>query len=106
MNETLMIAGMALVTFSIRYVMFAMAGRIRFPLWLNQSLTYVPPVVLTAIIAPLILMPTGQLDLGFTNPYFWAAVIAAGVGFWRQHLLTTIIVGMVSFVLIKWVVGL
>ena len=38
-----MIAGMALVTFSIRYVMFAMAGRIRFPLWLKQALTFVPP---------------------------------------------------------------
>tara|TARA_B100000780_G_C20802450_1_gene318727 strand:- start:58 stop:183 length:126 start_codon:yes stop_codon:yes gene_type:complete len=28
MNESIMIAGMAVVTFSLRYVMFAMAGRI------------------------------------------------------------------------------
>jgi branched-subunit amino acid transport protein len=36
------------------------------------------------------------------NPYFWAALVAAGIGFWRQHLLTTIVVGLVSFVLFKW----
>ncbi|HIG36505.1 MAG TPA: AzlD domain-containing protein [Oceanospirillaceae bacterium] len=105
MNETLMIAGMALVTFSVRYVMFAMAGRIRFPLWLNQSLNFVPPVVLTAIIAPLILMPNGQLDVSFANPYFWAALIAGVIGFWRQHLLTTIVVGMLSFVIFKWMMS-
>jgi branched-subunit amino acid transport protein len=105
MNEAVMIAGMALVTFSIRYLMFAMAGRIRFPLWLNRALTFVPPVVLTAIITPLILMPKGELDLSFANPYFWAALVAAGVGFWRQHLLTTIVVGMVSFAMFKWIMS-
>lgn len=81
MNESLMILGMALVTFSVRYVMFAMAGRIHFPLWLKRALAYVPPVVLSAIIAPLILMPQGQLDLSLANPYFWAALVAAGVGY-------------------------
>jgi branched-subunit amino acid transport protein len=105
MNETMMIAGMALVTFSMRYVMFAMAGRIRFPLWFKQALGYVPPVVLSAIIAPLILMPEGYLDISLANPYFWAALVASGVGFWRQHLLTTIVVGLLSFVLIKWMVS-
>jgi branched-subunit amino acid transport protein len=105
MNEAMMIAGMALVTFSIRYVMFAMAGRIRFPLWLKQALTFVPPVVLGAIIAPLILMPEGFLDISLSNPYFWAALVAAGIGFWRQHLLTTIVVGLVSFVLLKWIMS-
>ena len=46
MNETMMIAGMAFVTFGIRYVMFAMAGRVHFALWFKQALGYVPPVVL------------------------------------------------------------
>ena len=105
MNETLMITGMALVTFPVRYIMISMAGRIRYPLWLNQSLTFVPPVVLTAIIAPLILMPNGQLDVSFANPYFCAALVAGVVGFWRQHLLTTIVVGMLSFVIFKWMMS-
>jgi branched-subunit amino acid transport protein len=103
MNETMMIAGMAFVTFSVRYMMFAMAGRIRFALWFKQALAYVPPVVLSAIIAPLILMPHGHIDLSLANPYFWAALVAAGVGFWRQHLLTTIVVGLVCFILLKWI---
>jgi branched-subunit amino acid transport protein len=102
MNEVIIITGMFLVTFSVRYVMFAMAGRIVFPAWFQQALAYVPPVVLSAIIAPLILMPQGHLDISLENPYFWAALVAAGVGFWRQHLLTTIMVGMISFALLKW----
>ncbi len=103
MNEAIIIAGMALVTFSVRYVMFAMAERLVFPVWFKHALAYVPPVVLSAIIAPLILMPDGYLDISLANPYFWAALVAAGVGFWRQHLLTTIIVGMITFILLKWI---
>ena len=48
-------------------------------------------------------MPKGYLDISLANPYFWAALVAAIVGFWRQHLLTTIIVGMIAFILLKWI---
>ena len=59
MNEFLLIAGMVLVTFAIRYSMFGLAGRVQFPDWLVNALRYVPPVVLTVMlpareVAPLI----------------------------------------------------
>lgn len=103
MNEVIIIAGMFVVTFGVRYVMFAMAGKIAFPNWFKEALAYVPPVVLSAIIAPLILMPQGDIDISINNAYFWAAITAALVGFWRQHLLTTISIGMLCFVIIKWI---
>ncbi|MEW5958423.1 MAG: AzlD domain-containing protein, partial [Chloroflexota bacterium] len=52
MNELYLIGGMALVTFAIRYSMFALAGRVEFPARLRRALHYVPPAVLTAIIVP------------------------------------------------------
>ena len=99
MNEVLLISTMAAVTFSMRYFMFAAARWLHFPHWLNGLLQFVPPVILTAIIAPMILMPAGQVSLNFNNAYLWAAVGATSIGYWRQDLLSTVIPGMVLFVI-------
>lgn len=98
MTELYLIAGMAIVTFAIRYSMFAVAGRVVFPPRLVNALRYVPPVVLTAIIVPAVLMPNGnQIDLHYTNAYLVGAVVAFGVGWFSKNLLMTIIVGMAAF---------
>jgi len=98
MNEIYLIAGMTLVTFSIRYSMFAIAGRIEFPKRLVNALRYVPPAVLTAIIVPAVLIPSGdEIHLSYTNPYLVGALIALGVGWFSKNLLLTIIIGMLAF---------
>ncbi|MCK5349184.1 MAG: AzlD domain-containing protein, partial [Desulfobacula sp.] len=75
--EIYMVAGMALVTFGIRYIMFPLSGRLRFPELFERGLRYVPPVVLTAIIVPSVLMPTGEtLNLKLNNPYLIGAITA------------------------------
>lgn len=102
-NEILLISGMFIATFSVRYVLFAIAGKVEFPAWLNNALSFVPPVVLMAIIAPNVLMPKGELWLSYTNPWLVACIIAAITSFVRKDLLTSIIVGMLSFALLKLV---
>jgi branched-subunit amino acid transport protein len=103
MNEFYLIAGMALVTFIIRYSMIAVAGRAEFPTWLNNALRYVPPAVLTAIITPAVLMPDGpDIKLNLANPYLVGAVIAFGVGWFTKNILLTIIVGMAAFLSWQW----
>ena len=102
MNETLLIFGMFVVTFSVRYVLFAAAGKVVFPDWLNKALEFVPPVVLMAIIAPSVTMPKGELWLDYDNPWLIAAVIAAITAWLRKDLLTTIIVGMAAFAILKF----
>ena len=98
MNEIYLIAGMTLVTFVIRYSMFAIAGRIEFPTRLVNALRYVPPTVLTAIIVPAVLIPTGdEINLSYTNPYLVGALIALGVGWLSKNLLLTITTGMLAF---------
>lgn len=105
MNEAIMIAGMALVTFSIRYLLLAAAGRITFPNWARDALAFVPPAVLTAIIVPAVLIPNGAgIELSWRNPYLLAALITLAVGLVRKHLLTTIVVGMASFVVLRFLV--
>lgn len=107
MSEVYLIAGMAVVTFAIRYIMFAVAGRIEFPAWLVNALRFVPPTVLTAIIMPAVLIPNGsQINASFTNPYLVGAVVAAGIGWFSKNLLLTIVVGMLFFFGWQWLVGL
>ena len=106
MNEFLLIAGMAAVTFGIRYSMFAVAGRIEFPARLVNALKYVPPAVLTAIVVPAVVMPGGEeLNLSYTNAYLVGALVAGVIGWYSKNLLLTIVVGMVVFLGWQWFVG-
>ena len=47
-KEWIMIAGMMVVTFGIRYFLFALADRIRMAPWIESSLKFIPPAVLIA----------------------------------------------------------
>lgn len=102
--ETLyLVAGMAVVTFSIRYVLLPLSGRIQFTDSMKRALRYVPPSVLTAIIVPAALIPDGEtLNLTWTNPYLAGAVLTTLIGWFSKNLLLTIVGGMVGFALWQW----
>lgn len=106
MENFYLIGGMALVTFSLRYLLLPLSGRIRLSTGVQRALSYVPPVVLTAIIVPAALMPDGStLHLSWTNPYLAGATVTALVGFMARNLLVTIISGMIAFLAWQWVLG-
>jgi branched-subunit amino acid transport protein len=105
MNEILLIAGMAAVTFGIRYSMLLLAGRFQFPVWLEGALHYVPPAVLAAIIVPAVLMPTGHIDLGYHNARLVGGLAAIMVGWFSQNLLLTIVLGMAAFWGWQWLLA-
>ncbi len=103
MTTLYLVAGMAVVTFSIRYVLFPLSGRINFSDNLKRALGYVPPAVLTAIIVPATLMPDGQtLSLSWTNAYLAGAIITTLIGWFSKNLLITIVGGMAGFALWQW----
>jgi branched-subunit amino acid transport protein len=106
MNEVYLVAGMAGVTFLIRYVMHPASGRMAFPKLLERTLTYVPPAVLTAIILPAIIFPSGQAPMvSYENPYLIGGIGAFIVGWWTKNLLTTIVAGMGIFLGWQWFLG-
>lgn len=103
MNEFLLISGMALVTFAVRYPVLAMSGKFNLSPQFLQILRYVPPTVLTAIVVPAVLMPEDhQLWITHTNARLIGAIAAVLIGFWRKNLLLTIVGGMVVFFLWQW----
>lgn len=98
-SEWLMIAGMTAVTFGIRYVLFALADRIRMAPWIEASLNFIPPAVLTAITLPAVLLPAGEWHISPANPYLIAALAATAAGVLTRNLLSVIGIGLVAFFL-------
>ncbi|MGC1310519.1 MAG: AzlD domain-containing protein [Phormidesmis sp.] len=97
MNEVLLILGMAIATFSIRYLMFGASSRIKLSPALLNALRYVPPVVLTAIVVPEVLLSDGTLQVSYLNARLVGAIAAILVSATTRNLLLTIVIGMGAF---------
>jgi len=97
MNEGLLILGMMLATFSVRYVMFGASSRIQLSPALLNSLRYVPPVVLSAIVVPEVMLSEGVLSVGVMNARLVGAIAAIFISYTTRNLLLTIVVGMAVF---------
>lgn len=106
MNEFLLVAGMAAVTFIVRYPVLVLVSRIPMPDRVFRALRYVPPAVLAAIIAPALLMPDGEtIHIAPDNAYLLAG-IAAGLLAWRtKNPLLTIVAGMALFLILRALTG-
>ncbi|HEX2907826.1 MAG TPA: AzlD domain-containing protein [Phototrophicaceae bacterium] len=104
-TEWLLILGMAVVTFGVRYPMLAIVGRLQLPDTVVRALRYVPVAVLTAIIVPAMLMPKGEIELKPSNSYLIGGIIAGLVAWRTKNLLLTIVVGMAAFLLLRAISG-
>jgi branched-subunit amino acid transport protein len=103
MNELLLVAGMALVTFGARYPVLVLVGKIPLPQPVLRALKFVPAAVLTAIIAPAVLFPRGnQLDIHLSNEYLVAAILSALVAWRTRNVLLTIVIGMAALLGWRW----
>jgi branched-subunit amino acid transport protein len=106
MNDWLLVACMALVTFSIRYGLLALSGRIQLSPTLVRALAYVPPVVLTAIVVPAVVFPDGDsLALGWQNARLVGAIAAVALALGFKNLLLTVAGSMATFWGWQWLVG-
>jgi branched-subunit amino acid transport protein len=104
-NEWIMIIGMALVTFAVRYPVLALVGKIPLPDRVFRALRYVPPAVLTAIIVPAMVMPSGTVDVSPANNYLVAGIISAVIAWRSKNLLLTIVLGMAVFLALRALTG-
>lgn len=101
-QEIVLVAGMATVTFLVRWPVLALVSRITLPQVVLDGMKFIPPAVLAAIIAPAMFTPAGTLDLHLSNAYLVAG-IASGLIAWRtRNLLATIVLGMTIFLVWRW----
>ncbi len=98
MHDYTVILGMAVVTYATRVLgVFLLAREI--PPLLEQVLGYVPIAVFAALLAPPLFLPQGSFAPG---PEIVAALPAALVAWRTRQVLPTILVGMGSYWLIRW----
>jgi branched-subunit amino acid transport protein len=101
--EVGLILGMALITFAIRYTLFAMGHKVRFSPVVAQALNYVPVAVLSAIAVPVMLMPDGEgLQLSLDNAYLIGGIAAIIIAARWRNLLATIAGGILCFFVWRW----
>jgi branched-subunit amino acid transport protein len=71
---------------------------------IRAVLSYVPPAVLAALIAPEILLRQGAVDFSLDNPRLLAAAVAIAVAFFTRSVLATIACGLIAlWVVQRWI---
>jgi branched-subunit amino acid transport protein len=97
-TEFWMILGMFAVTFGVRYPVLAFVSRVTLPPMVERALRYVPAAVLSAIVAPSVIIGRdGAPDFSLSNAALIASLAAVLVSWRTKNLLLTIIAGMGVF---------
>jgi branched-subunit amino acid transport protein len=91
-----------LLTYGIRLSFIFLLGKLAVPEAGKRALRFVPPAVLSAIIAPALLLPDGRLDLTPGNFRLLAGVVAILVAWRTKSALLTIVAGMGALLLLSW----
>ncbi|MCX6057845.1 MAG: AzlD domain-containing protein [Chloroflexi bacterium] len=101
MNIWLIMLIGGLLTFGMRFSLIFLFGRFEVPETMRKALHYVPPAVLSAIIVPELLYPSGNLDLSFGNTRLLAGIIAMLVAWYTKNTLLTILAGMAGLLILQ-----
>ncbi|MCD9227925.1 AzlD domain-containing protein [Ralstonia pseudosolanacearum] len=96
----LLLSGAA--TYLIRLSFIALEGRMNLPPWFRSAMPYVPAAMLTALIAPDLLVRNGALAVSTSNPRLIAGLVAIVIARMTRSAMWTIVGGMaVLLILIK-----
>lgn len=100
----IVIAGLGVGTFLIRFSFLGLVGERPLPAWLLRLLRYTPVAVLPGLVAPLVLWP--QATGGEPDPARLAAAAATvAFGFLTRNTLVAIIGGALTLFGMLWLLG-
>ena len=95
------IFAMTAIVFLSRYIFLEPKVPLRLSYHAQRLLSYSGPVVLTALWAPIVFLPDGELNLTVNNPYLSGALLTALIMWKTKNVLITIIISMVVFIFLK-----
>jgi branched chain amino acid efflux pump len=96
------IAAVSVVTFMLRASFIVFADPRRFPHLFRQALTFVPPAVLAAIVAPGLLLREGVIDVSLSNGRLFAGLVAIVATTFVRNAMAAIAAGMSTLWLLRW----
>jgi branched-subunit amino acid transport protein len=97
----LTILGMTAATYFTRIASPLLLGKTGVPRWLARLLKHVPTAMLTALIAPALLAPQGFVEIGLSNHYLLAGMVAAFLAYRRHHPAVTMGLGMATMLILR-----
>ncbi len=92
---------LTLVVFASRYLFIEPKVPLRLGHNAQRFLSYASPAVLTAIWAPIVFIPGGELQLAVTSPYLLGAIFCIALAWWKKNVLLTTLLGMAFFLCLK-----
>jgi branched-subunit amino acid transport protein len=101
----LVIAGMAVANFAIRFAPIAVLSRLDLPGPLLRWLSFVPVSVMGALVTSEVLRPGGQWRSPLSSPGVYAALLTAIVFYKTKSFLGATVTGMVAFVALRALIG-
>lgn len=90
------------LTFGMRMSFIFLFGHFEIPAMVRRALRFVPPAVLSAIIAPALFMPNDSFNLSFSNYRLIAGAVAILVAWRTKNTLLTILAGMTALLILIW----
>jgi branched-subunit amino acid transport protein len=92
---------MGVVTYGLRLSLIGLTGRWEVPPLVSRGLRFVPPAVLSAIVAPELVTPSGRLNLSLGNLRLVAGALAILVAWRTRNVLLTVGLGMAALWLLS-----
>ena len=96
------VLGMAALVFFNRYLFLEPRLPLRLGRHLRTFLEFAVPGMLTAICGPILFSGERTLAATLVDPYLLAALTAVGLMLWTRRVLTTVILSMGVFYLLRW----
>ncbi len=100
----IVIIGMAVFSFALRFVFIGFMGDRPLPAWLMRHLRYTAVAIIPALVAPLVLWPTathGETD----PPRLIAAMTALTIGLITRNVMLAIVAGATTLYSLLWLMG-
>lgn len=97
----LIIIGMSIVTHIPRIMPLVVLSKLNLPPLLLCWLKYIPVAVLSALLAPAILMPEGKLAIGLDNKYLIASLPCFIISIKTKNLFLTVVTGIITMMLLQ-----
>jgi branched-subunit amino acid transport protein len=91
----LITGGLVLATFVTRAALLLAGGRFKPSLRVESALRFAPICALAALIAPEVVMRSGEVDLSLMNPRLVAALAATAFFLWKRSMVGCIVVGTI-----------
>ncbi|HHV72770.1 MAG TPA: AzlD domain-containing protein [Clostridia bacterium] len=103
MNSTrfIIIIAMALATYFTKGSLMFLKRRKKLPPLINKWLSYIPLAIMVSLIAPSFFIQEGQFICSWFNPYLWAGIFAAFTAYWKENMLLTMVVGIITLLIFK-----